>query len=125
MWERLGGFDAKFFMYGEEADLCLRAAALGARPVVTPLATIVHHGGASEQAGTEKTIRLLAAKAELIKRHWRQPARSLGLALFALWPLSRAVAMGAASLVGIGKRARAQAWWRVWQRRAAWRLGYR
>ena len=42
LWDHLGGFDPLFFMYGEEADLCLRAHALGARPVVTPDATIVH-----------------------------------------------------------------------------------
>jgi hypothetical protein len=124
MWERLGGFDASFFMYGEEADLCLRAAALGARPVVTPEATIVHYGGASEQAETEKTIRLLAAKAELIKRHWPQPQRAIGLLLFSLWPLSRAVAASIASVAGFASRARAETWWRVWRRRDAWRLGY-
>lgn len=125
LWEDLDGFDSKFFMYGEEADLCLRAAEVGARPVVTPHATIVHYGGASEQAETEKTIRLLAAKAELIKRHWRQPARSIGLALFALWPLTRAVASGIGAIRGASHRARALTWWRVWQRRSSWRIGYR
>ena len=48
LWDRLGGFDPAYFMYGEEADLCLRARTFGARPVVTPEATIIHYGGASE-----------------------------------------------------------------------------
>ncbi len=126
LWERLGGFDPKFFMYGEEADLCLRAAKLGARPAVTPQATIVHYGGASEQAETEKTIRLLAAKAELIKRHWPPPSRRIGLFLFSLWPLTRAIAVSSAALTlgGAPRQARAETWWQVWQRRRSWRLGY-
>ncbi|MBY4895370.1 glycosyltransferase family 2 protein [Rhodobacteraceae bacterium N5(2021)] len=35
LWQRLGGFDLKYFMYGEEADLCLRAAQMGYRPMIT------------------------------------------------------------------------------------------
>ena len=48
LWRRLGGFDRRYFMYGEEADLCLRAATLGYRPMITPDAQIMHLGGASE-----------------------------------------------------------------------------
>ncbi|KAB2846675.1 MAG: glycosyltransferase family 2 protein, partial [Hyphomicrobiaceae bacterium] len=48
LWQRLGGFDPVFFMYGEEADLCLRARQMGARPRITPTSTIIHLGGASE-----------------------------------------------------------------------------
>ena len=45
----LGGFDPVFLMYGEEQDLCLRARAAGARPRMTPEATIVHYHGASSR----------------------------------------------------------------------------
>ncbi len=45
-WERLGGFDERFFMYGEDFDLGIRAGRLGYRPVVTPDATVVHLMGA-------------------------------------------------------------------------------
>jgi N-acetylglucosaminyl-diphospho-decaprenol L-rhamnosyltransferase len=40
-WDRLGGFDEDFFMYGEDADLSLRAAELGLRPAITPDAVVV------------------------------------------------------------------------------------
>ena len=63
-WLRLGGFSPNFFMYGEEADLCLRALAQGCRPMVTPVATIVHHGGASEATRAGKVIKLFTAKVE-------------------------------------------------------------
>ena len=58
LWQRLGGFDPLFFMYGEEADLCLRAKRLGARPVLAPQATIIHYGGASETKRASKMMKL-------------------------------------------------------------------
>lgn len=117
-WERLGGFDSTFVMYGEEADLCLRAAAeLGARPAVTPEATIVHYGGASETVRAEKMVRLLRAKAELIRRHlpaWQQP---IARRAFRLWPLTRHLA---ARL----RRRPAGDWGEIWARRAEWQDGF-
>ena len=34
------GFDERYFLYGEDADLCLRARALGARCFVCPEASL-------------------------------------------------------------------------------------
>ncbi|MDH5797747.1 MAG: glycosyltransferase family 2 protein, partial [Paracoccaceae bacterium] len=91
-WDLLGGFDEIFFMYGEEADLCLRARSIGAKPRVTPEAVIVHYGGASEKVRVEKMVRLLTAKMELIKRHFPTWRRPLAAMLFSGWPLSRMLA---------------------------------
>jgi GT2 family glycosyltransferase len=99
LWEELGGFDPSFFMYGEETDFCLRARALGARPVITPEATILHHGGASEATRAGKMIKLLAAKVTLVRRHWSPALVSAGVALLALWPLSRWLSLAAAAAV--------------------------
>lgn len=125
LWDRLDGFDGAFFMYGEEADFCLRAANIGARPLFTPHAKIIHYGGASHQVETEKIIRSLSARAELIKRYVTPFGHGLGLFINSLLPLVRAVGYGAeAYLLRDGqKRARAQTWWRVWARRASWRSG--
>ena len=49
-WDRLGGFDERFFMYGEDFDLGIRAAQAGYRPMITPEAGITHVGGASSAA---------------------------------------------------------------------------
>ena len=69
LWQRCGGFDPVFFMYGEEADLCIRARRFGARPAITPTATIIHHGGASEPDRAEQRIKVLAGRISLMRRH--------------------------------------------------------
>lgn len=89
LWVALGGFREEFFMYGEEADLCLRAKKLGAKPTVTSEATIVHYGGASERVFAEKLVRLLKAKGLLIDIHFPLAARQIGRWLLFLWPVRR------------------------------------
>jgi N-acetylglucosaminyl-diphospho-decaprenol L-rhamnosyltransferase len=126
LWDGLGGFDPLFFMYGEEADLCLRARAFSAKPAVTPEATIIHYGGASERARSDKMVRLLAAKASLISRHLSPLTAPLGRALHAAWPLSRAIALTLhAALTGCStSAASAKVWREIWARRAEWQHGY-
>jgi GT2 family glycosyltransferase len=48
--DALGGFDEGFFLYEEDADLCLRLRRAGWGVVFTPAATVVHHLGRSMQA---------------------------------------------------------------------------
>lgn len=126
IWLALGGFDPAFYMYGEEADLCLRARRIGAQPMVTPEATIVHFGGASEATRSGKMIKLLAAKATLIDRHWPRGLVGLGQFLLMLWPLSRWIALEAmARLQGdASKRAAANEWRTIFKARRSWRAGY-
>ncbi len=127
LWRQLGGFDQTFFMYGEETDLCLRARALSARPVMTPDACIVHYGGASEATREGKMVKLLAAKSTLIDRHMSPAARALGHHLLNLWPLTRWIALATVAAVSGTSRAREQAavWRTIWHRRDEWRHGYR
>ncbi|MFO0982799.1 MAG: glycosyltransferase family 2 protein [Planctomycetota bacterium] len=115
LWDRLGGFDARFFMYGEDADLCLRGKAIGCKPMITPAATIIHHGGASEPVRTDKLVRLLRAKAQLIKHHWRPAPARFGIGMLFLWALSRAIACRL-----LGRRPGAETWGSVWRRRREW-----
>jgi GT2 family glycosyltransferase len=125
-WETLGGFDPMFFMYGEEADLCLRARPLGARPRITPDARIVHYGGASERVRTEQIIRVSRAKVSLLARHMPAGLRAAAIFLYRLWPLSRMLAYRVAMLVRPSERiARKHGVWKeIWQRRREWQQGF-
>jgi N-acetylglucosaminyl-diphospho-decaprenol L-rhamnosyltransferase len=42
LFRRLGGFDERYFLYGEDMDLCYRAARLGERTIHVPAAQAVH-----------------------------------------------------------------------------------
>lgn len=44
-FDRLGGFDEKFFLYTEELDLCLRLRMARGRVIYDPAITVLHHGG--------------------------------------------------------------------------------
>lgn len=48
-WRTVGGFDEKIFLYGEDADLCLRTTKAGFSIVVVPDATALHLGGQSSR----------------------------------------------------------------------------
>ena len=124
-WDDLNGFDPAFTMYGEEVDLCLRAKSVGARPMITPDATIIHYGGASERVRAEKLVRLMRAKVELIARHFPPGQRGLGVRLFRLWPLSRRIAYRIASTLNLGEtyHEAAPVWKEVWERRTEWEEG--
>lgn len=126
LWQRLGGFDPLFFMYGEETDLCLRARAMGARPMVTPEATIVHYGGASERVVADKLVRLFKAKATLIRRHWSPWKQGLGLGLMRLLPLTRIAGFWVSAQVTRqdGASGQLQQWLRIWARRREWLSGF-
>ncbi len=127
LWERLGGFDLTFVMYGEEADLCRRARRLGlARPRMTPEATIIHYVGQSSKRRADKDAMVLKAKATTIRRHLPSWQRPLALGLLAAWPWSR-MASGRvlARLAGKPRFAEAAAHWgTVWKARGDWLKGY-
>jgi GT2 family glycosyltransferase len=118
LWTELGGFDPVFFMYGEDFDLSLRAAARGARPRVTLGARIIHHGGASERAQGDRLVRLLRSKAQVFERHWPPGRARAGKGMLALWALTRRLAYGALAAMRVeSASAPAEAWAEAWRRR--------
>lgn len=126
LWEELGGFDPAFFMYAEESDLCHRARKMGARPVITPTATILHYGGLSETSTEKKVVNIFRGKITLMNRHWSPFSRRAGRALFLLSALLRWSAYSASARLTSGASARRniELWRKVWLRRREWINGY-
>ncbi len=120
-WSELGGFDPAFFMYGEEADLCLRARRLGARPRITPEATIIHYGGASESVRADKLVRLLRARVQLIRRHWPPYLHWFGIWMTAQYCLMHSLAWRCVRLIRPRQADnKAEYWGAGWKRRREW-----
>lgn len=120
VWRELGGFDLRFFMYAEDADLALRAMKAGYRPVITPAAEITHAVGASSTQPERLTL-LFQGKVTLLRKHWRSPRREAGIALLLLGVGFRALV---ARLLARRESARLGAWREVWRARRTWLAGY-
>lgn len=125
LWQSLGGFDLKYFMYGEESDLCLRAARDGFRPMITPDAQIMHLVGASFAANERKVVLVMKARATLIRDHWPRWKVPLGLGLMWCWAaLRRAATLPLAASSKDRHRALAARWRNIWRARRDWLSGY-
>lgn len=122
VWDELGGFREKYFMFGEEADLCLRAGKLGYRPMITPDAQIVHHVGASYTESEDRIVKVLKGRVTLIRDHWSSLARPLGLALLLAWAGIRQSVESAKA--GAKDKGGVSTWRSVWRRRSEWLAGY-
>lgn len=126
LWNELGGFDLKYFMYGEEADLCLRAAAIGYSPMITPDAQIMHLVGASSGRVADKVVMVAKSRVTLIRDHWRASLVPLGLGLTWLWGGLRVTAARAMALSGRARhREAAEKWSLIWAKRNDWLAGYK
>ncbi|WP_298669348.1 glycosyltransferase family 2 protein [uncultured Sphingomonas sp.] len=119
LWRELGGFNRRYFMYGEDADLCLRARALGYRPMITPDAQIMHLVGASTRKRGDKIVAVMRAKATLVRDHWPAWLAPLGIAQLWLWGLARRIGAGLSR--DPDERARLM---QIWRNRRDWLAGY-
>jgi GT2 family glycosyltransferase len=125
LWTRLGGFDLRYFMYGEEADLCLRAQRLGFQPMITPKAEIMHLVGAASSSQARKRLMVAKARVTLIRDHWPAWQVPFGIGLMWLWCALRFATTKVLALLG-GEKARSRAayWAEIWSKRQDWLRGY-
>jgi GT2 family glycosyltransferase len=64
-FDRAGGFDERFFLYWEDADLCRRLRKMGYRTRYVPRARVRHDGAASSATATAMSIRAFHQSAYL------------------------------------------------------------
>lgn len=114
-WTALEGFDPRYFMYGEDADLGLRARALGYQPVCVPGARAIHDSGAASTSDNKAFMKYRGI-ATYLRTNWAGPRRRLGVALLYSGVALRALS-GANGEQSIG-------WRGLWRRRAEWGPGY-
>lgn len=116
-FERIGGMDERFFLYGEDAEFSIRARRAGLRPVIVPAATIVHAVGASTGVRGRKMAMVLAGKVTLLRAIWGPGRAGLGVSLLLTGTLLRA------ALEWASRRPDAM-WSQAWAERSRWVRGY-
>lgn len=121
VWDELGGLDERYFMYGEDADLAIRARKIGYSPVICPDAVFVHEGGKSSETPVEKTLLLFRGKASLVRIQWDGITRRLGLLFLAAGTGLRAII---ANISHCSRRSHSKRWPTVWKQRQEWLQGY-
>lgn len=84
LFARLGGFDDRFFLYGEDVDLCLRARDLGAPVVLAGDVTAHHPVGTGSTASPDLRMAWMRNLRRIVEtRRGRAARRRLDAALVA------------------------------------------
>ena len=70
VFEAVGGFDEKFFMYYEDIDLCRRVRQLGKKVVYHPAVKIKHIGGGSQRDGKTQKNDYYRSQDHYFQKHY-------------------------------------------------------
>ena len=120
-FRRSGGFDERYWLYGEEAEWQARLRAAGWPPaLIVADALFAHAKGSSMEetdAGTRRSARILRARATFMRAAWPARWRRLAPGLLGL----QALRLGAQALLG-GAGARRHGM--LWRTRHDWAAGY-
>jgi GT2 family glycosyltransferase len=77
-FEAVGGFDERFFLYGEDLDLCRRLRARGWRLLYLPVPWAVHENGSSSASSWMREVRWWEGTMRLAAQWWGD--REFGIA---------------------------------------------
>ncbi len=89
LWNRVGGFDEKIFMYYEDADMALRCRKLGARFFITGRSAITHLGGGSAKSSLSRALQHDRSQEYVFRKHFGIPGLLLSKKFRALRSLVR------------------------------------
>lgn len=84
--EQVGGFDARYFLYGEDLDLCRRLRLAGWRVVNLPERWAVHQSGGTSSTTWDRELRWWQGTMRFAASSWSRRA----------WPFAMAAALVAA-----------------------------
>ncbi len=121
-WEKLGGLDERYFMYGEDADFSMRAHLTGYRPVICPAARVIHEVGQSSTTPTGKLLMLYRGKTCFFRTHYSGASLRLALFLLVAGVGLRSTLSKMRSLLSSGRLS--NDWSALWRARHDWILGY-
>jgi N-acetylglucosaminyl-diphospho-decaprenol L-rhamnosyltransferase len=100
LFEELGGFDERFFMYYDELDLCLRARRRGARAMVASRIRVHHQIGVStDRVPAMRLFYLLRSRLRYSRAHFSTP-QTAALAVL-MWTSEPILRLGRAA-AGVG-----------------------
>lgn len=84
LYERLNGFDEKFFLYFEDVDLCVRLRQIGYKVMYLPVSKVRHYQGASADSNISAAFR--NSRNAYIEKHFTGSRKALGTLL---WPTAK------------------------------------
>ncbi|WP_337187236.1 glycosyltransferase [Phenylobacterium sp.] len=110
-WQRAGGFDERYFLYGEDVDLCLRIGALGRRTISVGAAGYLHVGSASSSSRAKRRMMMIRGVLTLYATHARGPLE-LSQGLIRIGVLLRVAAKAITDASAREVLRRRNFWWR-------------
>jgi GT2 family glycosyltransferase len=110
----LGGFDACYFLCGEDFDLGARAIEAGARPVVVPVHPILHQSEGSFVTRADARVAYLRGRFQYQRRWW--PAHCVAIA----GAIRASAVLARLATLSILRSGRVEEFKTIWARREQW-----
>jgi GT2 family glycosyltransferase len=123
LWDSLGGFDERFFIYSEDTDLSIRVTELGKRCVLLGTVEVIHYGGQSDSIRAQKIMRIFAARIQFMHKHRGGFVAGLARRILYLHTLVRVAGYGITGSVRPARRHFFHTWLDVWRTRHRWLQG--